>query len=67
MNGIDTSVLRVFEKELQDPMFTDEAAKIEFYNLAKGVTEEMEQALFTLLSRYCPSLAQEIKNELQEV
>lgn len=67
MNGIDTSVLRVFEEELQNPMFTDEAIRIEFYNLAKGAKKEMEEALFKLLSRYRPFLAKEIKNELEEV
>lgn len=67
MNGIDTSVLRVFEGELQNPMFTDEAARIEFYNLVKGVKKEMEEALFKLLSCYRPVLAQEIKNEFEEV
>ncbi|MFA4880854.1 MAG: hypothetical protein WC650_04510 [Candidatus Doudnabacteria bacterium] len=67
VSDIDGSVIKAFEKELQNPQWTDAAARIEFYNLAKGVKKEMEEALFTLLSHYRPSLAQKIKDELKEV
>ncbi|MDD5627341.1 MAG: hypothetical protein PHW01_05025 [Patescibacteria group bacterium] len=67
MCNIDSSVIEAFRKKLQDVQWTNDAAKIEFYNLAKGVTKEMEEALFKLLSHYRPSLAQKIKDELKEV
>jgi len=56
-----------FEEELKNPHFSDEDAKVEFYNLAKGVTPEIEEAMMRLLGRYRPLVACQIKEELERL
>jgi len=56
-----------FEEELKNPHFSDEDARVEFYNLAKGITQEMAEAMMHLLERHRPLVARQIKEELERV
>lgn len=61
------ATVNLFESELKQPNFPDDAARRAFYILAHGVTKEFEAALLGTLQRHRPYVARVIQEELENV
>lgn len=60
-------LLRFFEAELENPNFSDEDARIEFYTLTRGMKQEVNEAMFHLLEQHRPVVARKVSEELENI